>query len=158
ASITVRGSTNPLCIGIFKIESDVKPDFKLTPKAVRQLTPAHITVDLCGDGLVEEGEDCDGENLDGATCEDIGFDGGDLACTPDCKYDISHCFCDEVSPMCGDPTFIQASRAPTVCRSAPRRAGDTSNGLVAHLGVPYEGSLVRGAVPVFGEASGRNFH
>ena len=58
----------------------------------------------CGNNTVEEGEQCDGYNLAGATCETLGFDGGMLRCKgPDsdepCTYDVSDC---KMSPFCGD--------------------------------------------------------
>jgi agmatine/peptidylarginine deiminase len=45
----------------------------------------------CGDGLVNGGEDCDGADLDGQTCQSLGYDGGELACGMDCEHDTSEC-------------------------------------------------------------------
>ena len=45
----------------------------------------------CGDGNVDEGEECDGENLLNLTCEDLGYGGGDLSCSDECKIDTSNC-------------------------------------------------------------------
>jgi len=45
---------------------------------------------LCGDDHVDEGEECDGTALGGATCESLGFAKGDLACTQ-CHFDTSAC-------------------------------------------------------------------
>ncbi len=50
----------------------------------------------CGNGLQESGEDCDAFDLGGATCEGLGYDGGNLGCNPDCSYDASAC------TICGD--------------------------------------------------------
>ena len=46
---------------------------------------------LCGNGVKEPGEYCDGEDLGGATCESLGFDGGTLSCQQDCRLDASEC-------------------------------------------------------------------
>lgn len=46
---------------------------------------------VCGNGVIETGEDCDGTNLGGATCTSLGFSGGTLACSPSCTYDTSAC-------------------------------------------------------------------
>lgn len=48
---------------------------------------------ICGDGTIEEGEDCDGEELAGQTCEGLGlgFTGGTLACSAACTFDASAC-------------------------------------------------------------------
>jgi len=46
---------------------------------------------VCGNGVIETGEQCDGGNLGGATCTSLGFSGGTLACTGSCTYDTSGC-------------------------------------------------------------------
>jgi hypothetical protein len=53
--------------------------------------------ELCGNGVVDEGEQCDGEELADATCVTLGHPGGVLACQPgSCTYDTSGC------ERCGD--------------------------------------------------------
>ena len=48
--------------------------------------------DTCPDGIVQTCEDCDGTNLNGATCVSIGFAGGTLSCsTTNCSFDTSGC-------------------------------------------------------------------
>ncbi len=50
------------------------------------------TTPECGNGIVEEGEVCDSDDLDGATCRGEGFGGGELACARDCQsVDTSAC-------------------------------------------------------------------
>jgi hypothetical protein len=46
---------------------------------------------VCGDGIVNSTEACDGANLNGATCSSQGFGGGTLACGGSCAYDTSGC-------------------------------------------------------------------
>ena len=47
---------------------------------------------VCGNGLVDDGEQCDGGNLGGFSCTDLGYSGGTLACDPiTCTYDASGC-------------------------------------------------------------------
>ena len=47
---------------------------------------------FCGDGVIDEGEACDGDALGGQTCVDIGdFSGGDLGCTDACTFDTTGC-------------------------------------------------------------------
>jgi hypothetical protein len=49
-------------------------------------------VGACGDGSVDIGEQCDGMDLNGFTCVDLGYAGGELACDPvTCTYDASAC-------------------------------------------------------------------
>jgi hypothetical protein len=54
---------------------------------------------VCGDGMIEAPEDCDGVDLANQTCMGVGFDGGTLACDAvTCEYDTAQC----VNFMCGD--------------------------------------------------------
>jgi hypothetical protein len=47
---------------------------------------------VCGNDLLEVGEECDGSNLNGMTCFDRGFDGGgELSCDSTCDFDTSLC-------------------------------------------------------------------
>ncbi len=49
----------------------------------------------CGNGVIDDGEQCDGGNLNGFTCTDLGYAGGTLACDPvTCTYDASGCTAD----------------------------------------------------------------
>jgi hypothetical protein len=45
----------------------------------------------CGNSLIENGEQCDGDELGGNTCLTQGFSGGELACLSDCELDTSGC-------------------------------------------------------------------
>ena len=46
---------------------------------------------VCGNGVVETGESCDGTNLNGASCTSQGFGGGTLSCNSSCGFDTSAC-------------------------------------------------------------------
>lgn len=47
---------------------------------------------ICGNGIAEGNEFCDGEDVRGNTCQTVGnFSGGTLLCTPTCQWDTSHC-------------------------------------------------------------------
>lgn len=47
---------------------------------------------VCGDGLVAEpSEECDLSDLRGATCQSLGWYGGELACAGTCRYDLAGC-------------------------------------------------------------------
>jgi len=45
----------------------------------------------CGNGAIEDGEECDGTNLGGVTCDGMGLEPGELACGADCMLDVSGC-------------------------------------------------------------------
>ena len=45
----------------------------------------------CGNGVVEGDESCDGTDLDGMTCVELGFEVGNVTCTRTCTLDDSGC-------------------------------------------------------------------
>jgi hypothetical protein len=49
------------------------------------------SAELCGNGLVDAGEDCDQSNLDGETCATQGFAAGLLRCGAGCAFDTGGC-------------------------------------------------------------------
>lgn len=46
---------------------------------------------MCGNGIIEGAEFCDGDDLGGETCESLGLEQGELACTGACVFDTSGC-------------------------------------------------------------------
>jgi hypothetical protein len=53
---------------------------------------------LCGNGEIDSGEECDFQAFGGVTCDDYGFDRGNLDCAPGCFIDAGNCYDD------GNPT------------------------------------------------------
>lgn len=49
------------------------------------------TVGVCGNGAIESGEECDGGNFDGKSCQVFGYQSGQLSCNADCTIDIEGC-------------------------------------------------------------------
>jgi hypothetical protein len=73
---------------------------------------------LCGNGVVEPGESCDGTAHGGQSCKSLGFDGGQLRCTLACAFDTLLC------TRCGNGKVEAGERCdgncPTSCpASAP---------------------------------------
>ena len=56
------------------------------------------TLDSCGDGSRDPGEQCDGNDLGGRTCESFGLAGDGLACNDGCILDARGC----VEAVCGN--------------------------------------------------------
>lgn len=54
--------------------------------------------EACGNGTIEPGEACEGADLDGQTCQDLGFPGGELACSDQCMLDATGC----MDSVCGN--------------------------------------------------------
>ena len=46
---------------------------------------------LCGNGVVEAAEECDGADLGGESCESLNLGTGQLVCNSSCFYDVSGC-------------------------------------------------------------------
>jgi hypothetical protein len=61
-------------------------------------TSACVAAPVCGNDMLEDGEDCDGDELNDETCVTQNFDAGDLGCADDCTFDVSAC----VNFSCGD--------------------------------------------------------
>ncbi|MCD6497958.1 MAG: formylglycine-generating enzyme family protein [Deltaproteobacteria bacterium] len=47
--------------------------------------------ETCGNGVKDQGEECDGTDLGGVTCEDRGYVSGMLGCTEQCRFDETQC-------------------------------------------------------------------
>jgi hypothetical protein len=78
------------------IDAPAPPPIDAAPDAPDAPAPdAHAVV--CGDGLVEQEEACDGEVLAGRTCLTQGFYEGELRCTTRCTLDTRDC-----RGSCGD--------------------------------------------------------
>ena len=48
-------------------------------------------VQSCGNGILDAGEECDGIDLGGQTCQGLGYSSGVLNCGADCFFDTSGC-------------------------------------------------------------------
>lgn len=62
--------------------------------AIRQIYRSrgyYISDGTCGDGILGDFEECDGDLLGNSTCADSGCAGGIPQCTPDCKLDYTPC-------------------------------------------------------------------
>ena len=66
-------------------------------KAPLEFGVGAYTNSVCGNGVVEGGESCDGSNLDGASCQSLGFSGGSLSCSS-CSFNTNGCTGDDTAP------------------------------------------------------------
>ncbi len=58
---------------------------------------------MCGNNVIEEGEQCDGLDLGGERCVTLGYVEGLLTCDPDtCMYDVSTCNRSQSGGECGN--------------------------------------------------------
>ena len=80
-----------------------------------------VNIPVCGDNEKEYGEECDNNDLGGATCSSRGFLSGILTCDPACEYDTSGC---SLVPSCGDG-ICNGSES---CSSCPSDCGQCGGG------------------------------
>jgi len=59
----------------------------------------HIIPPTCGLGGVNAGESCDGTDLNGATCESLGYQAGVLYCGSDCQFRTDDCHFESMQTM-----------------------------------------------------------
>ena len=50
-----------------------------------------ITKNVCGNSILESGEQCEAGTLNGYTCSKLGFTSGTLGCTSSCQFSLSGC-------------------------------------------------------------------
>jgi cysteine-rich repeat protein len=105
----------------------------LPPGGAEACTCAHTCGTIPG---IQSGEECDGGDLGGLTCADLGFPGGVLACTPDCTLDTSAC----LTAVCGDGLVgpEEACDVGGIDAAPPDFGGETCE----TLGFPDGGDLV----------------
>jgi formylglycine-generating enzyme len=82
-----------LCLAPSTPVADATPDRKVpraeAAEAARDAGTGEGT--QCGNGVLESGEECDGEALGGKTCESLCYSGGSLRCTRRCTLSIASC-------------------------------------------------------------------
>ncbi len=54
--------------------------------------------DSCGDGVIDVGEECDGQSFDGQDCFSLGYYGGSISCSETCHIVTTEC----TGGSCGD--------------------------------------------------------
>lgn len=70
----------------------------------------------CGDGMLNGGEQCDGNQLGGASCVTLGFDLGTLECSAGCTYDSADCMDDLTNcGMMGDFCLFSEDDPQSTC-------------------------------------------
>jgi len=74
---------------------------------------------ICGNGIQEDGEQCDRSDFNGQTCISRGFDSGSLVCTSACRISTANCQYDGAE--CGDGICEddEEETCPADCESDP---------------------------------------
>ena len=88
------GNADPDCTTLCAAD-DVCANYFDTGRHVWTCTEAGLTdpdCGTCGDDTLDSEEWCEGDDLGGMTCENLGYTGGTLTCRPDCLPNTSGCF------------------------------------------------------------------
>lgn len=93
--------------------------------------PPPVICEVCGNGVREGGEACDGNDLGGASCQGLGFDGGVLACDASCMIGTTMCETTDTGlddTGASDTTSAELTGAETSLGDATGTGGGSSNG------------------------------
>lgn len=74
---------------------------------------ATIKISICGNNILEGGEECDNLDFGRATCQNHGFSSGFLVCLPDCSLDTDGCIRQSPSGGGGSNTAGPSITPPT---------------------------------------------
>ena len=70
----------------------------LIPSSLSLSSTGKFTISgFCGDNITGNNEECDGNNISLASCQNLGYDFGALTCTGNCTFDESQCYFSSVS-------------------------------------------------------------
>jgi len=76
---------------------------------------ATVKISVCGNGIIEGGEDCEGFDLNGKNCIDIGYSWGTLTCDTACTFDTALCVAPSATPTpIPTPTLTTPDETPVV--------------------------------------------
>lgn len=84
---------------------------------------ATVKISICGNGIIEGGEDCESINLNGNTCSTRGYTGGTLTCDIACTFDVTSC--STVVPTAAPTSTPTPTTASTVAPTSVPGATDT---------------------------------
>jgi hypothetical protein len=71
--------------------------------------------DTCGDGELQDEEECEVDTLDDQTCQTQGFEVGTLACGNDCRFDLSGCSTCRDGQVTGDEVCDATTDVTQTC-------------------------------------------
>lgn len=94
---------------------------KYTEASITSNVNATVKISVCGNGIVENGEDCENGNLQSRTCSSLGYSSGNLTCDISCSFDTSSCAAPTINPGSVSPDNM-SSLLPAGYFSIPQTA------------------------------------
>jgi hypothetical protein len=83
---------------------------------------ATVKISICGNGIIEGGEDCEGPNLNSKTCSSLGHSGGSLKCDISCSYDATGCAtASQASSNTNSSNSVDSQLSPTIPQAVTNR-------------------------------------
>lgn len=113
--------------------------FSQAQAATTQLISTQVKVSICGNYVIEGGEDCEGLDLNGQNCYSLGFGGGQLSCDIACSFDTYECLAPIITPT---PTSTPSPSLVTPTVSPAQDQNHQQND-------PDESNVVENSLPVF---------
>jgi len=92
--------------------------------STHQDVEAVVDLSVCGDGIAEEPEDCDGQDLNNETCGSLRYRNGELSCDIACEFDLASCS-GTLSTLTPTPTSTTESTSQT---SSSNSSDQSNNG------------------------------
>ncbi len=79
--------------------------YEIYAQSSTTIIDATVKISICGNEIIEGGEDCEGSNLNNQTCQSVGYGPGNLTCDIACTYDVTNCLSPSPTPS-PIPTII----------------------------------------------------
>ena len=157
-SDTLNNLTNGSTYNYYIRCQDVANNINTSDYTLTFSVAAGVSSSVCGNGIVESGEQCDGSNLNGASCTSQGYSGGALSCSSSsCQFVTTSCTSasggvtyhvrtDGSDTTCNGKSNTSASAAPNCAFRNPQKAADSiapGDDIIIHPGT-YSAFTIRG--------------
>ncbi|MGL5830643.1 MAG: hypothetical protein ACRCZE_00675, partial [Candidatus Altimarinota bacterium] len=90
-TLNVTSSGNPLDFNINGTQGDLPAGFTVDVDVMSGSIISGPDLLSCGDGNVDVGEECDGDEMNNQSCTTMGYDSGSISCNDDCTLNTSDC-------------------------------------------------------------------
>jgi cell division septation protein DedD len=130
--------------------------FVIAQESASDSVTATIKISVCGNDVIEGGEDCEGENLNSQTCVSQGYASGTLTCDIACTFDISNCVAPTPTPTPTPTSTPTPTPGPTATPTSAPAATATPTPAAVPTATPTPVPAIPAVVRVFDvNASGR---